>query len=238
MNEDEELENEVTEIVEDVAPVEAVAEQKMLPMDRVNDIARRAKMEGYEKAKAEYASEMQSKMNQQSAEQPVAAPQAGDETRKQVVEEISRLAQEHKLKLEEEAEKKRLQEIANNYFEKMEKGSELFEDFDEVMKGFNASKNADVIELAHEFDNLPQIIYELANNRSKAAELRRMAKDDPEDALYELQRLAKSISQNEEAQQQYIPAKPPLTKPKPSHVGTDSGVMSLKDYKNASWLKG
>jgi len=107
-----------------------------------------------------------------------------------------------------------------------------------VMKGFNASKNADVIELAHEFDNLPQIIYELANNRSKAAELRRMAKDDPEDALYELQRLAKSISQNEEAQQQYIPAKPPLTKPKPSHVGTDSGVMSLKDYKNASWLKG
>ena len=110
MNEDEELENEVTEIVEDVAPVEAVTEQKMLPMDRVNDIARRAKMEGYEKAKAEYASEMQSKMNQQSAEQPVAAPQAGDETRKQVVEEISRLAQEHKLKLEEEAEKKRLQE--------------------------------------------------------------------------------------------------------------------------------
>ena len=209
----------------------------MLDMERVNDIAKRARMEGYERAKREHDAELEAlRAAQQQTPKEEAAAQGGSDDISRVVDErLARIAQEHKLRVEREAEEKRLRQIADTYFQKMERGPELFEDFEEVMKGFNPSKNADVIELAHDFDNLPQVMYELAHNRLKAAELRRLAKDDPEDARYELQRLAKSISQNETAQNQYVPAKPPLTKPSPSNVGTKSGEMTLEDYKNAAW---
>lgn len=232
------MENEVVEsIVEDVAPVESAPSPKMLDMERVNDIAKRARMEGYERAKREHDAELEAlrAAQQQTSKEEAAAQGGSDDISRVVDERLARIAQEHKLRVEREAEEKRLRQIADTYFQKMERGPELFEDFEEVMKGFNPSKNADVIELAHDFDNLPQVMYELAHNRLKAAELRRLAKDDPEDARYELQRLAKSISQNETAQNQYVPAKPPLTKPSPSNVGTKSGEMTLEDYKNAAW---
>lgn len=245
------MENELVEsVIEEAVPAEQSAQDSVAPKkqskefldnERVNAIVKRAKMEAYEKAKREYAAELEALKanNQQPVEQEVVATPSngGDDISKLVDERLARIAQEHKLRVEREAEEQRLRQIADAYFQKMEKGPELFEDFEEVMKGFNPAKNADIIELAHDFDNLPQVMYELANNRLKAAELRRLAKDDPEDAKYELQRLAKSISSNEEARSQYTPARPPLTKPKASNVGTESGRMSLKDFKNASWNK-
>lgn len=236
------MENELVEtIAEQVAPVETPVEQKLLPQERVNDIVKRARMEEREKAQREYGAELERlKAGQQPVAQEQAAAPAGEEDiiGRQIEERLIRMAQEHKLKVEQEAEAARLQQIANTYFQKMAEGPELFEDFEEVMKDFNAAKNADVIELAHEFDNMPQVMYELAKNRTKAAELRRLARDDKEDALYELQRLAKSIAYNEQAQQEYVPPKPPLTKPKPSRVGTENGPLTLKELKSASWLKG
>lgn len=245
------MENELVEsVVEEVIPAEQSNEDSIAPKkqskefldnERVNAIVKRAKMEAYEKAKREYAAELEAlkASGQNPAEQEVVAPASngGDDISKLVDERLARIAQEHKLRVEREAEEQRLRQIADAYFQKMEKGPEIFEDFEEVMKDFNPAKNAAIIELAHDFDNLPQVMYELANNRLKAAELRRLAQDDPEDAKYELQRLAKSISRNEEAQNQYTPARPPLTKPKSSNVGTESGRMTLKDFKNASWNK-
>lgn len=231
----------VESVIEEVAPANSEQSRDMLDSEHVNNIVKRAKMEAYERAKREHAAELEALRanTQQPMEQQVAAATSngGDDISRLVDERIARIAQEHKLRLEREAEEQRLRQIADSYFQKMEKGPELFEDFEDVMKDFNPAKNADIIELAHDFDNLPQVMYELANNRLKAAELRRLAKDDPEDAKYELQRLAKSISSNEEARSQYTPARPPLTKPKPSNVGTESGRMTLKDLKNASWNK-
>lgn len=245
------MENELVEsVIEEAVPVEQSSEdsvaskkqsKEFLDNERVNAIVKRAKMEAYEKAKREHAAELEALKagSQQPMEQEVAAATSdgGDYISRLVDERIAQIAQEHKLQLEREAKEQRLRQIAASYFQKMEKGPELFEDFEDVMKDFNPAKNADIIELAHDFDNLPQVMYELANNRVKAEELRRLAKNDPEDAKYELQRLAKSISRNEEAQNQYIPARPPLTKPKSSNVGTESGRMTLKDFKNASWNK-
>jgi len=236
------MEDEVVEsIVDSAEPIETRKPPRIIPEEyqgMVNDIAKKARMEERERAKREYAAEierLQASQQQAPVEQVAESQNGNNDISKAIDERLARIAQEHKLRIEREAEEQRLRQIADTYFEKMSKGPELYEDFEEVMKSFNPSKNADVIELAHEFDNLPQVMYELANNRLKAAELRRLAKDDPEDARYELQRLAKSISQNETAQNQYVPAKPPLTKPKPSNVGAKSGEMTLEDFKNASW---
>lgn len=239
------MEDELIEQVEQVAPQEEVAqapvvEQKLLPQDKVNDIVKRVRMEEREKLQREYGVDLQklkaAKQAQQTQEEAPALDE--DVMSRKIEERLARMAQEHQMKVEQEAEKNRLQNIADTYFKKMETGPELFEDFEDVMKDFNASKNADVIEIAHEFDNLPEIVYELAKNRTKAAELRRLARDDKEDALYELQRLSKSIAQNQQAQQEYSPVKAPLTKHKPSRMGADNGPLTLKELKNASWLKG
>lgn len=236
------MENEVVEsIVEDVAPLETRKPPRIIPQEyqgMVNDVAKKARMEEREKVQREHAAELEALKASQQSQAPVEQQEVAhndDSARQRVREELMLMAREHQAKVEREAEEQRIRQIADTYFQKMERGPELFDDFEDVMKDFNHSKNADVIELAHEFDNLPQVMYELASNRLKAAELRRLAKDDPEDARYELQRLAKSISQNETAQNQYIPAKPPLTKPSPSNVGTKSSEMTLADYKNAAW---
>jgi hypothetical protein len=248
--EDKKLEDEVIEVSEELAPVEQVQEQeqKLLSQDKVNDIVKRVRMEERNKIQRDYgvdlerlkADKLSASQRQESSQEQNAPRDSNNEdvVGRQIEERLLRMANEHKLKVEQEAEQSRLQSIADTYYKKMEEGSELFEDFDDVMKDFNPSKNADIIELAHEFDNLPQIMYELANNRTKASELRRLARDDREDAMYELQRLSKSIMHNEKAQQDYSPARAPLTKHKASNVGADNGTMNLKDFKNASWLKG
>lgn len=232
------MENEVVEIIAEEPAPERPVTQKMLSQDEVNSIAARSRNEGFERAQRDFDAKLEKMKAAQQAPVAEVAPEEGDDLNRRVDERLARMAQEHQIRVEREAEEARLQEIANNYFKKMEEGPELFDDFEEVMKDFNAAKNADVIELAHEFDNLPQVMYELAKDRTKAANLRRLARDDKEDAMYELQRLAKSIAFNENAQQEYVPAKPPLTKPKPSRVGTESGPLSLRELKNASWLKG
>lgn len=239
------MEDELIEQVEQVTLEEPVpqapaVEQKLLPQDKVNDIVKRVRMEEREKLQREYGVDLQKLKAAKQSEQNQESKSADvdeDVMSRKIEERLAKMAYEHQLKLEQEAETKRLQQIANNYFTKMETGPELFEDFEDVMKDFNAAKNADIIELANEFDNLPQVMYELAKNRTKAAELRRLARDDREDAMYELQRLAKSISHNEQAQAEYSPVKAPLTKHKPSRVGAENGPLTLRELKNASWLK-
>jgi len=92
--------------------------------------------------------------------------------------------------------------------------------------------------LAAQMENTPEIMYELANNPSKLLEIDGLAKTSPKLATKQLERLSKSIANNLEAKTNNVSAPPPLSKLKSSSVGMDSGKMTLKDFKNASWLKG
>jgi hypothetical protein len=53
-----------------------------------------------------------------------------------------------------------------------------------------------------------------------------------------MKKLSESISKNEEAKAENVSPNAPLSRLKSSNVGADTGKMSLKDYKNADWLKG
>jgi hypothetical protein len=57
-------------------------------------------------------------------------------------------------------------------------------------------------------------------------------------AKKQLERLAKSINANLDAKQNNVNAPPPLSQVKTSSVGVDSNKMTLKDLKNAKWLRG
>ena len=75
--------------------------------------------------------------------------------------------------------------------------------------------------------------YELGKNRAKMAQLEMAAREFPQEALFDLKRLADSIKSNETASNRKIP-NTPLSQQRPSNIGTDSGnnALSMRDLKS------
>lgn len=228
------------------APASDNGTEKTLTTSQVNDIVRREKARAAERAVEQERQKMQAqhqaeleKVRAESGGQPAAT--AGIDTsaiKKEVYEQFMQDLQKHRDEVEREAQERELKSIADQYYLKMGKGSQMFEDFNDVMGDFEPDKFPNAVMLAASMENTPEIMYELANNPSKLLEIDSLARTAPKLAQKQLERLSKSISQNLEAKNNNVSAPPPLSKIKSSSVGMDSGKMTLKDFKNAPWLKG
>lgn len=239
MNRGFKLEEEV--IVEQslVAPEPA---QKMLTQEQVNALIGREKKEAADRARKEVEARYMAELQQLKAQAPQQSmggmtQPSMDEIYQQVEQRLMKKAQEHQQENARKAQEAEMQKVADDYFTKMSNGSEMFEDFNEVMSDFRPDAFPEVIHLVSGMDNTPQIMYELAKNPSKLATIYSLAKADPIQAKKALKKLSDSISMNEQAAEEYVATNAPLTKPKPSQVGTDKGLNSIKDYKNADWLR-
>lgn len=234
-------------IVEDlssVAPVEApAAEQKMLSQDKVNELVKRVKFETAEKARREYESQLAAYQQQQSqaSQQPAESQAPGNDMQRLIDERLARMAQDYQEKARMKSQEEELQRIANTYAEKMSMGKDLYDDFDEAMVDIDPADFYDVMGLAAELNNTPEVMYELAKNLPKLEYIDRLAKRPSNGrklAMKELQRLSESIAANNEAKEEHVSTNPPLSKPKPSQVGTEKPMTSVSDFKTASWLRG
>lgn len=215
---------------------------KMLTQEQVNSLIGREKKEAAEKAQraaeAKFQAELEALRAQQAPQSMGGISQLNfEDLYSQIEQRFIEKAQQQQQQLEEQARQDELKKIADTYFEKMTDGVNTFDDFDEVMRDFKPAAFPEVVYLVSEMDNVPQIMYELAKNPSKLADVYSLAKADPNMAKRALKKLADSISLNEQAKEEYIPVNPPLSKPKPSSVSTDKGYNSVRDFKNASWLK-
>jgi hypothetical protein len=222
------------------APATESAE-KTLTTSQVNDIVKREKAHVAERVRQQAQAEHQAELEKIRAEYAAQAAPAGADTseiEKRVYDKFMQDLQKHRDEVERKAQEDELKTIADQYYLKMGKGSQLFEDFNEVMGDFEPDKFPNAVMLAAQMENTPEIMYELANNPSKLLEIDSLAKTSPKLATKQLERLSKSISQNLEAKTNNVSAPPPLSKLKSSSVGMDSGKMTLKDFKNASWLRG
>ena len=224
------------------APVSDSGTEKTLTTNQVNDIVKREKAHAAERARqqaqAEYQAELE-KVRAEAAGKPASKGEI-DATaiKQQVYEQFMQDLQKHRDEVERKTQEDELKTIADQYYLKMGKGSQLFEDFNEVMGDFEPDKFPNAVMLAAQMENTPEIMYELANNPSKLLEIDGLAKTSPKLATKQLERLSKSIANNLEAKTNNVSAPPPLSKLKSSSVGMDSGKMTLKDFKNAPWLKG
>ena len=228
------------------APTSDNGTEKTLTTSQVNDIVKREKARAAERAVEQERQKMQAQ--HQAELERVRAEAAGksaptgeiDTTaiKQQVYKQFMQDLQKHRDEVEKEAQERELKAIADQYYLKMGKGSQLFEDFNEVMGDFEPDKFSNAVMLAAQMENTPEIMYELANNPSKLVQIDSLAKTAPKMAMKELERLSKSINQNLEAKTNNVSAPPPLSQLKSSSVGMDSGKMTLKDFKNAPWLKG
>jgi hypothetical protein len=220
-----------------------VAEPKMLSQEQVNNIVKQVKRDTAEKARREYESKLQAM--QSSSAQPASEAQQSpvnhDDLGRLVEERLAKIAQEYQEKARQQEYEAELQRIANTYADKMAVGKDLFPDFEEAMSDIDPADFYDVMGLASELDNTPEVMYELAKNLSKLEYIDRLAKRPSNGrklAMKELERLSKSIAANQEAKEEHVMTNPPLSKPKPSQVGTEKPMTSVRDFKSASWLRG
>lgn len=212
------------------------ATEKLLTQEQVNAIIGREKAAAAEKARreieAQYQAQMQTQTNGQQAPQSMggmATPNM-DEIYQQVEARLRENAQR-------QAYEDQIRKVADTYLDKMATGAELFEDFNTVMQDFDPAKFPSVVYLVSEMENVPQVMYELANNPLKLASINHLAMTDERQAKRALQKLSQSISHNEIAKEEYVATNPPLSKLKPSSTGADKGMSTLQDFKNASWLR-
>lgn len=212
--------------------------EKSLTTSQVNDIVKREKARAEARTRQELEAahrEELEKLRLEKAASPGIDTSAIEERvynkfmgdLKQHHEENERLAREAELK-----------QVADQYYLKMGKGSQLFENFNEVMGDFEPAQFPNAVMLAAGMENTPEIMYELANNPTKLQQIDSLAQKSPQLAKKELERLSQSINQNLQAKTNNVDAPAPLSRLKSSSVGADSGKMSLKDYKNAPWLRG
>jgi len=224
------------------APATESEPEKTLPVSKVNDIVKREKAHVAERVRQQMQAEHQAELEKIRAESAVQPAATGEndtsEIERRVYDKFMQDLQKHRDEVERKPQEDELKTIADQYYLKMGKGSQLFEDFNEVMGDFEPDKFPNAVMLAAQMENTPEIMYELANNPSKLLEIDSLAKTSPKLATKQLERLSKSISQNLEAKTNNVSAPPPLSKLKSSSVGMDSGKMTLKDFKNAPWLKG
>jgi hypothetical protein len=228
--------------------------EKMLTVSQVNELVKKAKLKGERKmqeqldAAKQQIEQLQAQQGQQQAPQqqeatPQQAPQGQQgidpqQLQEQVMSVIAKKQQEDDAKRQQEQLEQEVNQVAQQYFGKMAQGKDLYEDFEAITADFNPAEFPQLVFLANQMDNTPAVIYELSKNPGKLADLAVLVEKSPGMARAQLAKLSDSIKRNEEAKSGVQQAQDPLNRMKPSPVGTDSGTQNVRDFKNASYLRG
>lgn len=230
--------------------------EKMLPASQVNELIKKAKRKGEQKMQEQLdaAKQQIEQLQTQQAEQQVqnvaqtGSPQPPQQqpqgmnpqdVMQQVMQQIEQKQQQEQQQREREQIEKEVNQVAEQYFGKMAQGKDMFEDFEAITADFNPAEFPQLVFLANQLDNTPAIIYELRKNPGKLADLAVLVEKSPNMARNELSKLSESIKRNDEAKRNLQETQNPLSRLKPSPVGTDSGTASsVRDFKGASYLKG
>lgn len=222
---------------------------KMLPASLVNKLIKKAKYKGERKmqeqleAAKQQIEQLQAQQGQQApvqqqAPQPQGQSVDAEAIQQQVMQLLQKKSQEEEAKRQQEQLEKEVNEVAQQYFGKMAQGKELYEDFEAVTAEFDPAAFPQLVFLANQSDNTAAIIYELQKNPAKLAQLAFLVEKSPQMARNELAKLSQSIKTNEEAKRTVQQAQDPLNRLKPSPVGTDNGMKTVRDYKAADFLRG
>ena len=220
--------------------------EKTLTQAQANAIVKREKLAVAERIRQEMESKHAQEMEQLRAQNSQSAsneiPAELEERLLARLEEKQRLQSEAEERKREEAAqaeyRQHMEKVAQQYAVKMTAGKDKFSDFDEVMTDFDYDAFHPIAFLANELDNTDEVMYELGKNPTKLAQLDYLAKNSPKTAKREMEKLSRSIMENQKALAENPTTKPPLSRLKSSNVGEDSGAMTLEDYKNAPWLRG
>lgn len=217
-----------------VDPAVEEQQEKMLPQSRVEELVRKAKLRGRESMQEQL--EALKRENEELKTNPAGiggmpVPVDVDALRKQIQQDLISELQARDEKVQQEQLQQEAVRLAQEYHGKMQGGKELFEDFDEVIADFNPQAFPEVVLLASQADNTAAIMYELAKNPQKIADIAFYAERDPRYAQSMINKLSASIKANEQAKAQEKSVNAPLSRMQSSPTGQDSGDPGIRDFK-------
>lgn len=223
-------------------PNQAATEERRFNQSDVDSIVKRVKheaVESYRRQQTEQPQYLQQKYgetaisNTSSYGQQNGNPAQFDDTRyrKIAAEEAQRLRDQWLQDAQTKTQEEYAQRTVNNFFTKINAGKEKYQDFDKVTDGIEYGNFPNVVQLLAEYvDNSSGVLYELGKDRIKMANLEFLAEKSPRDAIVQAQRLAQSIRDNESAINTQFPNEP-LSQMKPTNTGTDSGSLTVSDFR-------
>lgn len=216
------------------APVEQVPQsnERTFRQSELNEIVGRAKHEAVESFKRQQA-------QQQPAYHVNAEPTysqkslSEDDVKRLTGEELNRQREDWERQSLERQQAETAKRIVSSYQEKIAAGKEKYQDFEAVTNNVDMRYYPNVVQLlAEHVDNAADVFYDLARNRTKLHQIESVCQHNPQDAIYEIQRLSHSIKSNEDTSR-IKTSNSPLSQQRPSNTGTDSGgALSMKDLKN------
>jgi FtsZ-binding cell division protein ZapB len=214
--------------------IEQVAQEKMIPVSRVEELVKKAKLKGRDAMQEEI--EAVRRENEQlkaggGSMGGMAAPIDVDSLRQQILADLKQQFQQQDETRAQEELQREAQRLADEYHGRMSAGKSQFEDFDEIMADFNPAAFPNLVYLATQVDNTPAVMYELMKNPSKWATAAVLAERDPNAAQNMINRMSASIKANETAKAQEREVNAPLSRMQSSPTGQDNGALGLRDFK-------
>ncbi len=209
--------------------------EKMLPVSRVEELVKKAKLKGRDSMQAELdalkAENAQLKNGGSMGGMAVSAPVDPEAIKQQVLNDLREQMQQANTQRAQEELEKEANRIADSYKAKMSSGKDAYEDFDTVMSDFNPAAFPNLVYLANQVDNTPAVMYELMKNPSKWATLAVLSERDPNAAQNMISKISASIKANEQAKAEEKNAPDPLSRMSSSTTGQDNGTLSMRDLK-------
>ena len=214
---------------------DAAFEEKLLKQSEVNEIVGAVRKEAAEKARREAFSQSQSSQNYNVNNSTVNNKNTytENELRQMISEESSRIANATLAQQNEAL----AQQIAVEFTNKMIAAKDIYPDFEEAVSTLNFPDISDVVGIANTVDNTAEVMYALAKNPKSLGSILALNERTPRLAVSEIKKLSSSIKNNQAALGEKFPNEP-LSQMKPSIAGTDSGKMTISDFKKQDWLRG
>lgn len=207
-------------------------QERLFTQQEVNDLVGRNKREAVERFQRQQMAKLS--QNQDGSSQDGhqnASYGSSDEIRRIAAEESQRLMDKSTADAQRNAQMESANRIATEFFTKLGTGKEKYQDFEKVMSDVEFQAIPHVVELANMTDNTADLMYELAKNPSKIANIQQLIAISPKLAYAEMQKLSQSIKDNESAANVKLPNSP-LSQLRPSsNTGADNGVLSVKDLR-------
>jgi hypothetical protein len=218
------------------APAPQASEERTFRQNEVSDLVRRAKSEAVEsyrrqqQEQPQYVAQKYGDQQQPAMQQPTESPD--DKIRRLASEaaqsQIEKVRQDYLQKSQDEMAQRTVQNFTNKVLAAKDK----YQDFDKVVPGNDLlSQYPNVVQLLGDYvDNSGDILYHLGQDLTRLELLESMANRSPQAAIKQVQRLSQSLKDNESAGKVKLPNEP-LSQMRPSNTGTDTGAMSVGDYR-------
>lgn len=205
-------------------------QERTFRQNEVDSIVKRAKsdaLESYKRMAQEQPEYLAQKMQDAPRD---SSGLSHDEIRRIAAEEANRQKDVWIDDARRKAEESEGQRIANEFLTKVKGASDKYPELSKQMERMDLSKYGYAAQLTNMVENTADVWQHLVSDPFKLATINQMAKDDPQFAYSHLQSLAESLKNNDKAANTRLP-NAPLTPLRPSNVGTDNGVLSVKDLR-------